>query len=100
MRRPAILDRMKPPKLYIQQEFRWLALPILPGKAEAWRRFIQERAGSQRALFCEWLAVRGLSRCQVWVRQQRGEAFALVRVEVKQCVEMREATGSVLRRFE
>jgi len=37
-----------------------LIIPILPGKAEAWRRFEQELEGSRRADFAAWCSQCGL----------------------------------------
>ena len=54
-----------------------LAMPILPGRQEAWRRFAQELQGSRRSEHAEFSQRLGITGEQVWLRQAPGEDIAI-----------------------
>jgi hypothetical protein len=55
--------------------------PILPGKAEAWRRFMQELSGARRHEYeasCRRLGVRAE---RAWISETRQQAIGIVLIE-------------------
>lgn len=57
--------------------------PILPGKAETWRRFLQELSGSRRA---EYEASRhrlGIRAERVWISETRQRAVGILLIEAE-----------------
>lgn len=56
----------------------FLVVPVLPGRAEAWRRFVQELRGPQQQEWAAWRARVGLRRLRVWAQTtQRGTAVLI-----------------------
>ncbi len=45
-----------------------LAVPILPGRQEAWRRFTQELLGTRQLEYAESRRLLGIHHEQVWIR--------------------------------
>jgi len=59
-----------------------LVIPILPGQAEAWRRFRQELEGSRRQAFVAWGERLGLTVQQIWLNDTPGGAVVVLNLEV------------------
>lgn len=59
-----------------------VVIPILPGKAEAWRRFQQELEGSRRKDFRNWCHQMDLMLRQIWLRDTPGGAVAVLNLQV------------------
>ena len=55
--------------------------PILPGKAEAWRRFMQEMLGSRRGEYEEARRRLGIRIERAWISETRRAASGVVIVE-------------------
>ncbi len=61
-----------------------LALPILPGKSEAWRRFIQELQGPRQSEWKAWCGRVGLKRVQVWLSASPQQTIVLLQATFAQ----------------
>ena len=61
-----------------------LAIPILPGQAEAWRRFIQELQGPQQLEWRAWCERARLRRLQVRLQMTPQQTVVLLRAGFKQ----------------
>jgi hypothetical protein len=59
----------------------YVVAPILPGKAEAWRRFMQEMLGSRRGEYEEARRRLGLRLEQAWISETRQVASGVVVIE-------------------
>lgn len=59
-----------------------VVIPILPGKAEAWRRFRQELDGSRHSAFAEWCDRLGLNLRQIWLNDTPGGAVVVLNLDV------------------
>ena len=59
-----------------------LVIPILPGQAEAWRRFRQELEGSRRQAFVAWCHRLGMMVQQIWLIDTPGGAVLVLKLEV------------------
>lgn len=55
-----------------------IVLPILPGRTEAWRRFLQELRGSRREMFEEWCAQFQVQNLRISVWENQGMALMIV----------------------
>lgn len=65
-----------------RHNFVTVIIPILPGKAEAWRRFRQELQGSRRQAFVAWCERLGLKVRQIWLNDTPGGAVVLLNLDV------------------
>ncbi|MEZ4714103.1 MAG: hypothetical protein R3A44_43365 [Caldilineaceae bacterium] len=61
-----------------------LVFPILPGQAEAWRRFVQELCGPQQADWRVWRERVGLKQLRVHLQSTPKQTLALLRIECSQ----------------
>jgi hypothetical protein len=61
----------------------WVVIPVLPGQAEAWRRFVQELQGPRRPEWESWCQRIGVSRLRVWLQANPKETTMLLRGRVK-----------------
>ena len=61
-----------------------LITPILPGKAEAWRRFVQELMEAHRAEYEESRRRLGISGEQVWIAETLHVAVAIITIDTRQ----------------
>jgi hypothetical protein len=61
-----------------------LITPILPGKAEAWRRFVQEMMGVRRAEYEESRRRLGITGEQAWIAENLHAAVAIITIDVHQ----------------
>lgn len=59
-----------------------VVIPILPGKAEAWRRFQQELEGSRRKEFMNWCDRMDLMLGQIWLSDTPGGAVAVLNLQI------------------
>ena len=59
-----------------------LALPVVPGQSEAYRRFIQERQETRRDEFVEACRRSKIERLTVWLAPRRSGDVVLARVEL------------------
>lgn len=59
-----------------------VVIPILPGKAEAWRRFQQELEGSRQKDFMNWCHQMDLMLRQIWLSDTPGGAVAVLNLQV------------------
>ncbi len=57
-------------------------IPILPGKAEPWRRFRQELQGSRQKEFVAWCDHLSLKLRQIWLNDTPGGAVVLLSIDV------------------
>lgn len=48
------------------------AIPLLPGKSEAWRRWVQELQGSRHAEYVAALRRWGIRQAHFWIREAGG----------------------------
>ncbi len=64
-----------------------LIIPILPGKAEAWRRFGQELEGSRRADFAAWCSQGGLHLTGWHLYDTPGGAIVLLQLQIADVVQ-------------
>lgn len=70
----------------------WFAGPILPGKEERWRRFLQELSGSRREEYEDLRRRLGITIQKIWlIRTRRGETA----VSYLEC----EESGSIAARL-
>lgn len=58
-----------------------VVIPILPGKAEPWRRFRQELQGSREKEFVAWCGHLGLQLRQIWLNDTPGDAVVLLSLD-------------------
>ena len=61
-----------------------LAPPILPGQAEAWRRFVQELQGPQQPEWTAWCKRVGLKRLRVWLQTTPQQTIVLLQAGFRQ----------------
>ncbi|MCB9099822.1 MAG: hypothetical protein H6632_09805 [Anaerolineales bacterium] len=61
-----------------------LAAPILPGQAEAWRRFVQELQGPQQLEWRAWCKRAGLRQLQVRLQTTPQQTVVLLRAGFRQ----------------
>ncbi|MDX1520321.1 MAG: hypothetical protein R3264_01680 [Anaerolineae bacterium] len=61
-----------------------IVIPILPGRTEAWRRFMQELQGPQKLEWAAWRERVGVSRLRVRLRTTAHQAFVLLRTRCTQ----------------
>jgi hypothetical protein len=59
-----------------------VVIPILPGKAESWRRFRQELEGSRQKEFVAWCDHLDLKLRQIWLNDTPGGAVVLLNIDV------------------
>ena len=59
-----------------------VVIPILPGQAEAWRRFRQELQGSRHQAFVTWCERLGLKVRQIWLNDTLGGAVVVLNLDV------------------
>lgn len=64
-----------------------LIIPILPGKAEAWRRFGQELEGSRRADFAAWCSQCGLHLTTWQLYDTPGGAIVFLQLQIADVVQ-------------
>jgi len=64
-----------------------LIIPILPGKAEAWRRFGQELKGSRRAEFDAWCSQCGLHLIDWRLYDTLGGAIVCLHLQIADVAE-------------
>ena len=64
-----------------------LIIPILPGKAEAWRRFGQELEGSRRADFAAWCSQCGLHLTNWHLYDTPGGAIVFLQLQIADVVQ-------------
>ncbi len=62
----------------------FLVVPVLPGKTEAWRRFVQELQGPQRQAWAAWRGRLGLHALRVWVQSAQPGAALLIQASLMQ----------------
>jgi hypothetical protein len=55
--------------------------PILPGKAEAWRRFMQEMLGSRRQEYEASRRRLGIQTERAWISETRQETIGIIIIE-------------------
>jgi hypothetical protein len=60
-----------------------LVLPVLPGQAEAWRRFVQELRGPHWEDWVAWRERVGLDRLQVWAQTVHHSMTVLIQAGFK-----------------
>lgn len=60
-----------------------LILPILPGKAEAWRRLCQQLLGSRKAHYDDWRRRLGIRRERLWLTRIAGGEVAVAHLETE-----------------
>lgn len=58
-----------------------VVIPILPGKAEPWRRFRQELQGSRQKEFAAWCDHLDLKVRQIWLNDTPGGAVVLLSID-------------------
>lgn len=58
-----------------------LVLPILPGRTEAWRRFVQELQGPQQAEWKAWRKRVGLIHLWAQLQAPPKQTFVLLRIK-------------------
>ena len=61
-----------------------LITPILPGKAEAWRRFVQELMEARRAEYEESRRRLGITGEQAWIAETLHMAVAIITIDTHQ----------------
>ena len=61
-----------------------LITPILPGKAEAWRRFVQELMEVRRAEYEESRRRLGITSEQAWIAETLHVAVAIITIDARQ----------------
>jgi hypothetical protein len=59
-------------------------VPILPGKSEVWRRFVQEIMGSRRTEYAESRQRLGITREWAWLIETGRGDVAIVSIETEQ----------------
>ena len=59
-----------------------VVMPILPGKAEAWRRFKQELEGSRQEDFTNWCHQMDLTIGKIWLSDTPGGAVAVLNLQL------------------
>ena len=59
------------------------AIPLLPGKAEAWRRWIQDLQGSRHAEYVAALSRQGISAVRFWISEAGGGEVIIVSFEAQ-----------------
>ena len=64
-----------------------LIIPILPGKAEAWRRFGQELEGSRRTDFAAWCSQCGLQLTGWRLYDTPGGAIVFLHLQIADVVQ-------------
>ena len=65
-----------------------LLVPILPGKSEAWRRFLQELEGSRTAQFTHWCQALGVEIQKIQLHDALGCALVLLTIQVQHPIEV------------
>jgi hypothetical protein len=65
-----------------------VALPLLPGKQEPWRRFCQTLQGSRRCDYEAWRERMGITKQEVWLSQTSQGDLVRIHLEVEhpECV--------------
>jgi hypothetical protein len=61
----------------------YLVSPILPGQAEAWRRFVQELQGPRRSEWERWCQRVGLNRLRVWLQSDQNGTTVLLEGRIR-----------------
>lgn len=61
-----------------------LITPILPGKAEVWRRFVQEMMEARRAEYEESRRRLGITSEQAWIAETLHMAVAIITIDAHQ----------------
>jgi uncharacterized protein DUF6176 len=59
------------------------AIPLLPGKSEVWRRWVQELQGLRQAEYAEALRRWGISRTRSWISEARGSDVVVTYFELQ-----------------
>lgn len=67
-----------------------LIIPVLPGKSEAWRRFLQELEGSRGSEFAHWCQTLGMEIKSLKLYDSLGCALILLTVEAQTSTEIVE----------
>jgi hypothetical protein len=62
----------------------YVAIPILPSQAEAWRRFVQELQGPQQRAWAAWCRRVGLGQLRVRLQTTPQRAVVLLRARFTQ----------------
>lgn len=53
------------------------AIPLLPGKSEVWRRWVQELQGSRHSEYAEFLRRHGISEAHFWISETNGRELVI-----------------------
>jgi hypothetical protein len=68
--------------------------PILPGKTEAWRRFMQEMSGARRQAYQASRRRLGIQAEQAWIRETRRWAIGIIIIETASLAEAMAALAT------
>jgi hypothetical protein len=61
-----------------------VVLPILPGKSEAWRRFMQALQGTRRDEFADWCTRMQVRVAEIWLHELLGGTAVVFQLHIAQ----------------